>query len=85
MSAPAALKPAAKPPRPDLDAELNNLAMSKESQPLFDAVRTGGRSTVATDCPLAALQIAQGTGAEPKHPIQVLAEAYGIEHEADHR
>jgi acyl-CoA dehydrogenase len=38
MNAPAALKPAAKPPRPDLEAELNNLAMSKESQPLFDAV-----------------------------------------------
>jgi len=30
---------AAKPPRPDLDAELNNLAMSKASQPLFDAVK----------------------------------------------
>ena len=25
--------------RPDLDAELNNLAMSKEAQPLFDAVK----------------------------------------------
>ncbi len=37
MNAPAP-KPAAKPPRPDLDAELNNLAMSKEAQPLFDAV-----------------------------------------------
>jgi acyl-CoA dehydrogenase len=30
-------KPAA--PRPDLEAELNNLTMSKESQPLFDAVK----------------------------------------------
>ena len=39
MNAPSpAHKPAAKPPRPDLDAELNNLAMSKEAQPLFDAV-----------------------------------------------
>jgi acyl-CoA dehydrogenase len=26
-------------PRPDLDAELNNLAMSKAAQPLFDAVK----------------------------------------------
>jgi acyl-CoA dehydrogenase len=33
----AATVPAA--PRPDLDAELNNLAMSKAAQPLFDAVR----------------------------------------------
>ena len=37
MNAPAA-KPQARPPRPDLEAELNNLAMSKDSQPLFDAV-----------------------------------------------
>src|SRR4051794_38777978 len=28
----------AAPVRPDLDPELNNLAMSKEAQPLFDAV-----------------------------------------------
>src|SRR3954469_9907176 len=34
----AATKPAPKKPRPDLDAELNNLAMSKDAQPLFDAV-----------------------------------------------
>jgi Fe-S oxidoreductase len=33
---------------------------------------------VATDCPLAALQIAQGTGTAPRHPIQILAEAYGL-------
>ena len=37
MNAPAAMK--SKPQRPDLEAELNNLAMSKESQPLFDAVK----------------------------------------------
>jgi glycerol-3-phosphate dehydrogenase subunit C len=51
----------------------------KVAQPLFDAVRAGGTSTLATDCPLAALQIAQGTGSEPRHPIQVLADAYGLE------
>jgi acyl-CoA dehydrogenase len=34
----AALKPAPRKPRPDEEAELNNLAMSKESQPLYDAV-----------------------------------------------
>jgi len=51
----------------------------KLAQPLFDAVRAGGTSTVATDCPLAALQIAQGTGVEPRHPVQVLAAAYGID------
>ena len=51
----------------------------KVAKPLFDAVRTAGAATVATDCPLAALQIAQGTGAEPRHPIQVLAHAYGFD------
>jgi Fe-S oxidoreductase len=49
------------------------------AKPLFDAVRTSGAPTVATDCPLAGLQIAQGTGTAPRHPIQILAQAYGIE------
>jgi Fe-S oxidoreductase len=49
----------------------------KVAQPLFDAVRAAG-AAVATDCPLAALQIAQGTGVRPRHPIQVLADAYGL-------
>jgi glycerol-3-phosphate dehydrogenase subunit C len=51
----------------------------KVAAPLFDAVRATGAPTVATDCPLAALQIAQGTGVEPRHPIQLLARAYGLE------
>jgi len=33
---------------------------------------------VATDCPLAGIQIRQGTGKTPKHPIQIVAEAYGL-------
>jgi Fe-S oxidoreductase len=49
------------------------------AKPLFDAVRASEAPTVATDCPLAALQIAQGTGAAPRHPIQILAAAYGID------
>ena len=48
------------------------------ARPPFDAVRATGAPTVATDCPLAALQIAQGTGATPRHPIQILADAYGL-------
>jgi Fe-S oxidoreductase len=51
----------------------------KVAQPLFDAVKAEGAATVATDCPLAALQIGQGTGAEARHPIQVLAQAYGLD------
>lgn len=50
----------------------------KVAAPLFDAVKSGA-PTVATDCPLAALQIGQGTGVEPRHPIQILARAYGLE------
>jgi Fe-S oxidoreductase len=50
----------------------------KLAKPLFDAVTTGG-PVAATDCPLAALQIEQGTGRKPKHPVEVLAAAYGFE------
>jgi Fe-S oxidoreductase len=50
----------------------------KLAKPLFDAVTSGG-PVAATDCPLAALQIEQGTGRKPKHPIEVLAAAYGFE------
>ncbi len=38
---------AAAPVRPDLDPELNNLAMSKEAQPLFDAVKKHIEDNVA--------------------------------------
>ena len=50
----------------------------KVAKPLFDAVEAGGPVT-ATDCPLAALQIGQGTGRKARHPIQILAEAYGLD------
>ncbi len=50
----------------------------KLAKPLFDAVTTGA-PVAATDCPLAALQIEQGTGRKPKHPIEILAAAYGFE------
>jgi glycerol-3-phosphate dehydrogenase subunit C len=51
------------------------------AEPLFNRVRDAGADCVATDCPLAALQIKQGTGMEARHPISILAEAYGIEAE----
>ena len=49
------------------------------AKPLFDAVVSAGAAVTATDCPLAALQIEQGTGRPAKHPIRILAEAYGLE------
>ncbi len=51
----------------------------KVAKPLFDAIGAAGARRTATDCPLAALQIRQGTGTAPSHPIQILAEAYGLE------
>ncbi len=50
----------------------------KVGQPVFDAVLAERPDRVATDCPLAGLQIRQGTGKTPKHPIQIVAEAYGL-------
>ena len=47
MSTAAAAIPKSKPRRPDVEAELNNLAMSKESQPLFDAVKAHIAENVA--------------------------------------
>jgi len=49
------------------------------AKPLFDAIAAEGPATTATDCPLAALQIARGTGTKPLHPVQILARAYGME------
>ncbi len=50
----------------------------KVADPLFKGIEAARPARVASDCPLAALQIAQGTGVQPKHPIQIVAEAYGL-------
>jgi Fe-S oxidoreductase len=54
----------------------------KVAAPLFRDVEQAKPERVATDCPLAALQIHQGTGRTARHPIQILAEAYGLDPEA---
>ncbi|MBI3805119.1 MAG: anaerobic glycerol-3-phosphate dehydrogenase subunit C [Nitrospirae bacterium] len=51
----------------------------KTAKPLFRAIEEGAPDQVATDCPLAGMQILQGTGREPLHPIQILKKAYGLE------
>ena len=51
----------------------------KVAKPLFDAIGGAGAPVTATDCPLAALQIEQGTGSKALHPVQVLAQAYGLD------
>ena len=49
----------------------------KAGEKLFEAVRESPGEPV-TDCALAGLQIAQGAGKQPRHPIQLVAEAYGV-------
>jgi Fe-S oxidoreductase len=53
----------------------------KVGKPVFDAVEIERPDRVATDCALAGIQIRQGTGKTPKHPIQIVAEAYGLRDE----
>jgi glycerol-3-phosphate dehydrogenase subunit C len=60
-----------------LKKEYFELSM-KLAEPLFNEIGAARPELVATDCPLAALQIAQGSGRTAQHPIQVLADAYGL-------
>jgi glycerol-3-phosphate dehydrogenase subunit C len=48
----------------------------KSGEKAFSAMRDAGARVMATDCPLAAVQIEQATGVRPMHPIEVLARAY---------
>jgi glycerol-3-phosphate dehydrogenase subunit C len=53
----------------------------KVAEPLLKAIREAEPNTVVSDCPLAAIQIEQGLGIAPKHPVEVLATAYDIQAE----
>lgn len=50
----------------------------KWAKPLLDAVDAPKPDLVATDCPLSALRIFQGTGRRAVHPVEVLQWAYGL-------
>ena len=50
----------------------------KLAEPLFKDIEAVRPDRVATDCPLAALSIQQGTGRPARHPVWLLAEAYGL-------
>jgi Fe-S oxidoreductase len=50
----------------------------KVAEPLLREIREGKPDLTVSDCPLAALQIEQGTGQRPLHPVQVLQTAYGL-------
>jgi Fe-S oxidoreductase len=45
---------------------------------LLDGVRESEAEHVATDCPLAALRIQEGTGRRAVHPIVLIRDAYGL-------
>ena len=51
-------------------------------KPVFREVQAQRPDTIATDCPLAGIQIRQATGRTAKHPVQILAEAYGLTYES---
>ena len=53
-------------------------AVHEAGRAAVQAVEAARPDRVATDCPLAALQINQGTGVPPSHPIRILASAYGL-------
>jgi Fe-S oxidoreductase len=52
-------------------------ASMKVGKPLFKFLKPEDACTV-TDCPLSAIQVQQGTGRKPVHPIVVMARAYGL-------
>ncbi|MFI5182432.1 MAG: heterodisulfide reductase-related iron-sulfur binding cluster [Thermoanaerobaculia bacterium] len=50
----------------------------KVGKKLFDGLAAAGAEVVASDCPLAGVQIHQGMGVPVLHPAEVLRNAYGI-------
>jgi glycerol-3-phosphate dehydrogenase subunit C len=54
-------------------------ASQKVARKLLDGVRELRPERIATDCPLAALRILEGTGQRADHPVVLLRDAYGLE------
>jgi len=50
----------------------------KLAQPLLKEVQEPAPEFIATDCPLSALRIKQGTGRDALHPVRIFAKAYGL-------
>lgn len=48
------------------------------AEPLLREIRESRPDVTASDCPLAALQVKQGLGQKPLHPIQLVERAYGL-------
>jgi Fe-S oxidoreductase len=50
----------------------------KTAGKLFRGIEAAAADQVAGDCPLAGLRIEQGTGRKPRHPLELLRDAYGL-------
>lgn len=50
----------------------------KYAQKLVGEMRTGNFDLVATDCPLSGLRLEQELGVPPRHPVELLNDAYGL-------
>lgn len=50
----------------------------KYGKKLFDAIEKAEPQTLVSDCPLASIQVDQALNRHPIHPVQVLAQAYGL-------
>ncbi len=51
----------------------------KVAKSLLDEIQEKRPDLTVSDCPLAGLQIEQGTGRKSLHPVRVLAKAYGLD------
>jgi glycerol-3-phosphate dehydrogenase subunit C len=54
----------------------------KVARGLFRGIENAQAQIVATDCPLAGMQIQLETGNKPSHPIEIVRRGYGIVPEA---
>ncbi|MFQ5683938.1 MAG: anaerobic glycerol-3-phosphate dehydrogenase subunit C [Candidatus Binatia bacterium] len=54
----------------------------KVAEPLLRELRDSGSDWTVSDCPMARLQIEQGMGKKPLHPVQLLQMAYGPDQES---
>lgn len=54
-------------------------ASNKVARKLVRGIDNAEADHVATDCPLSRLQIEQGTGCKARHPVEIIAEGYGID------
>ncbi len=50
----------------------------KVGRKLFDGLSAARATVIASDCPLAGIQISQGMELPVRHPIEVLRDAYGL-------